>query len=279
MGDQRHRPGYDLGTRMADWLQIYAAILGFLLVIGYVLPAGLLHWLTVGRRDPAMQPKRIQKRWARDEDIQREMRHSLVALLLFAAYSLLLFRAYQAGWTAIYWDMSAYPLLWLPASFLACVVLHDTYFYWTHRLMHTKAFFALFHAGHHRSLTPTPWAILSFQPLETVFQFGFFALLVLIVPLHPAVLLSYFIFDGLVNAAGHCGYELVPAKYRNHPLLKYTNAVTHHDLHHSRFSYNFGQYFNVWDRVMGTFLDSTGIPLVSTKAAVAPDSTAQPETL
>lgn len=91
------------------------------------------------------------------------------------------------------------------------------------------------------------------------------------------MLLAYFIFDGLINAAGHCGYEIVPARIRNHRLLRYANAVTHHDLHHARFNYKFGQYFNIWDRMMGTFLDMPA----AKSAASAPEEavTARPGTL
>jgi sterol desaturase/sphingolipid hydroxylase (fatty acid hydroxylase superfamily) len=72
----------------------------------------------------------------------------------------------------------------------------------------------------------------------------------------PAGIFHYLLFDGIVNAADHCGHEIVAAHFREHALLKYANAVTHQDLHHSRFNYNFGQYLNVWDRLMmGTFLD------------------------
>lgn len=242
-------------SALATLAGTYAAVFLALLIFGYLVPAGLFHWLIDVRRAPSVVAERIQSRRPRPGDVRREIRHSLVSLALFAAYGVVLIEAHDAGLSALYWDVSSYPLWWLPASFIVATVLHDTYFYWTHRLMHTKLFFKYFHAGHHRSLTPTPWAILSFQPLETVFQVGFFALLILFVPMHPAVLLAYFMFDGLVNAAGHCGHEIVPARYREHPLLRYTNAVTHHDLHHSRFNYNFGQYFNVWDRLMGTFLD------------------------
>jgi sterol desaturase/sphingolipid hydroxylase (fatty acid hydroxylase superfamily) len=135
------------------------------------------------------------------------------------------------------------------------VVLHDIYFYTTHRLMHLPPLFKAVHAGHHRSLTPTPWSILSFQPLETISQFGFFAAVIFFVPLHPGTLLAYLLFDGIVNAAGHCGHEFVAPASQKHWLLKYLNAVTHHDLHHTRFRHNFGQYFNILDRLFGTFLD------------------------
>jgi sterol desaturase/sphingolipid hydroxylase (fatty acid hydroxylase superfamily) len=31
------------------------------------------------------------------------------------------------------------------------------------------------------------------------------------------------------------------------------NTVTHHDAHHTNTQVNFGVFFNVWDRWMGTF--------------------------
>lgn len=254
---------------IATLLATYAIVLLSLTVLGYLIPAGVLHWLIYVRQDPSVVAGRIQARRHRPEDIRREVRDSIISLLLFSAYCVALLKAYEGGFTSIYWDLTRYPLWWIPASFIAATLLHDTYFYWTHRLMHTKLLFKHFHAGHHRSLTPTPWAILSFQPLETVFQFGFFALLVVLVPMHPAVLLAYFLFDGLINAAGHCGHEIVPRSYRVHPLLRFTNAVTHHDLHHSRFNYNFGQYFNFWDRLMGTFLDR---PAIATDGSPRVDS-------
>lgn len=242
-------------SAVAGFAAEYLAIFAFLLVAAYLLPAGLLHIVTQGFFSATIADHRIQSRRPRDQDVRREVAHSLYALVLFSLYSLVLYQMYKAGGTAVYWDLSAYPLWWLPLSFVVALLFHDTYFYWTHRLMHTRWLYRLFHAGHHRSITPTPWAILSFQPLETLPQFLVFALLIVFVPFHPAVLLAYLIFDGLVNAAGHCGHELVPERLGRTPLFKYLNHVTHHDLHHSRFGCNYGQYFNVWDRLMGTFVD------------------------
>ena len=75
--------------------------------------------------------------------------------------------------------------------------------------------------------------------------------------MHPAALFAYLMFDGLINAAGHCGHELVPPAIRRNPRLWFLAAVVHHDLHHARFNYNYGQYFTVWDRLMGTYLDTS----------------------
>ena len=233
----------------------YCVIFVLLLVTAYVVPAGLFHYFFFTRCSTATEAMRIQKRRPSSQDIRREIRQSVSALLLFSAYCLIVYHAARNGATALYFEFAQRPWWWAAAGFAALVVLHDIYFYTTHRLMHLPPLFKTVHAGHHRSLTPTPWSILSFQPLETISQFGFFALVIFFVPLHPATLLAYLLFDGLVNAAGHCGHEFVAPTSQQHRLLKYLNAVTHHDLHHTRFRYNFGQYFNILDRLFGTFLD------------------------
>ena len=240
---------------MLTYTTEYCVIFLSLLLIGYVAPAGLFHYLFFSRHSPAIDAMRIQMRRPRPQDIRREIRGSVSALLLFSVYCLIIYKAARNSATALYFDFGEYPWWWAAAGFTALVVLHDIYFYTTHRLMHLAPLFRAVHAGHHRSITPTPWAILSFQPLETISQFGFFALVIFFLPLHPVTLLAYLLFDGIVNAAGHCGHEFVPQASQKHWLLKYLNSVTHHDLHHTRFRYNFGQYFNICDRLFGTFLD------------------------
>src|SRR5689334_2622151 len=189
-------------SMIAKYALEYAAIFLILLLVTYVIPAGLFYWLFFVRRDESTEAMRIQTRRHTPQDIRREIKDSVISLLLFSFYSLLLYQAVKSGHTAIYTDPKRYSWWWMPLSFFLAMFLHDSYFYATHRLMHTRALFRLLHAGHHKSITPTPWAILSFQPLETIFQFGFFALLVLFVPMQPLVLLGYVFYDELVNAAG-----------------------------------------------------------------------------
>src|SRR6516225_1466094 len=191
---------------MLTYATEYCVIFLSLLVTGYLVPAGLFHYLFFSRRRPATNAMRIQKRRPRPQDIRREIRDS-VSLLLFSVYCLIIYHAAKNSATALYFDFGEYTWWWAAAGFAATVVLHDIYFYTTHRVMHLAPLFKAVHAGHHRSITPTPWAILSFQPLETIPQFGFFALVIFFVPLHPATLLAYLPFDGIVNAAGHCGHE------------------------------------------------------------------------
>jgi Delta7-sterol 5-desaturase len=241
-------------------LHDYAALFLAILAVAYLIPAGTFQLIA----HLAGPSRRIQDRPLRRGQVRREVLKSLRAVAIFALFGLGLLAAYRAGWTALDPDWSAWPWWWPAVGFVSAIILHDTWFYWVHRFMHLPGIFRAMHAEHHRSVTPTPWSILAFDLLETIPQFGFFVMLVMLVPMHPAVLWAYLVFDGLVNAAGHCGHEIIPDRQRTHWLLRYTNAVTHHDLHHARFDCNYAQYFNIWDRLCGTFRDR-GAPGASTK--------------
>jgi sterol desaturase/sphingolipid hydroxylase (fatty acid hydroxylase superfamily) len=104
-------------------------------------------------------------------------------------------------------------------------------------------------------VTPTPWAVYRFQPAETIIQFAFYPLILLVIPIHVGVLIIFLTYNILVNTGGHAGFEFIPDRMKNHWFFKWSNCVTHHDIHHSKFNFNFGLYFNFWDRLMGTFMN------------------------
>jgi len=225
----------------------------FILIFGYLVPAGSFYYWYHVRHDPKLSALRIQQRQPVVGQIRRECRLSLITVLIFAVMATAVFQLYKAGHTKIYLRIGERPLFYLPISFAISLVVHDTYFYWTHRLMHWPRIFKYVHLGHHRSITPTPWAIYAFQPLEAVIQFTSVALIVIFVPLHPLALLAFLCWDTMVNTAGHTGYEMVPRSVSSHRFFKWFNTVTHHDDHHTNTRVNFGVFFNIWDRCMGTF--------------------------
>ncbi len=237
-----------------------------ILIAGYVIPAGQFYLRFYVFKSPRTEQSRIQQRTPARADILREVKHSLLTIAIFGLLAALLWRCYLNGRTSIYWDFDRYPWYYHPLSFLLVLIFHDTYFYWSHRMMHSRLLFKYMHLGHHRSHTPTPWAIFSFQPLEAVLQFGQVALPVLYLPLHPAVLLVYLSYDSLVNVAGHSGHEIFPARLARIWPFSWLNTVTHHDYHHTNVRVNFGAFFNIWDRLMGTFLDGPPGYLEAAKA-------------
>src|SRR3546814_10666355 len=72
------------------------------------------------------------------------------------------------GWTLIHTRLSDYPLWWWPCSVLLYLLIHDTWFYWTHRWMHRPALFRRCHAVHYQRRPTTDWTALSFPPWESI---------------------------------------------------------------------------------------------------------------
>jgi lathosterol oxidase len=247
----------------------FVGMFTFILVMGYLLPAGQFYYKYYVRINPEREKHRIQLRRPTDEGIRREIKLSLQTITIFAVMATILLEMYKAGWTSIYLRFREYPLYYLPISFFLCLFIHDTYFYWTHRLMHWRPLFKYTHAGHHKSVSPTPWAIFAFQPAEAVIQFLGIMGLVIFLPLHPVILFAFLWYDSLVNTAGHTGYEMVPQKVSRNWLLKGFNTVTHHDTHHTNMRVNYGAFFNIWDRWMGTFHDDVAPAAQSAQAKPA----------
>lgn len=185
-------------------------------------------------------------------EVRREIAYSLLTLLIFGAVGAATAMARKAGYTQMYFRVERYGWPWFFASIGLTILLHDTYFYWTHRLMHHRRLFRLFHRAHHLSTNPTPWASYAFDPLEAVVQAGIFPLSVIVMPLHPIAFLIFMFWQITFNVAGHTGYEYHPRWFVDSWLGKVLNTPTNHIMHHEHFRGNYGLYFNVWDRLMGT---------------------------
>ncbi len=156
------------------------------------------------------------------------------------------------GWTRIYTDVNAMPLWYLPLSLLLYLFAHDTWFYWTHRLMHRPRWFRMMHAVHHASKPPTAWAAMSFHPLEAVTGAVVIPLLVFLIPIHIAmrgVVLAIMTVMGVTN---HMGWELFPRLLVHSPVGGWVITASHHQRHHEHYRCNYGLYFRVWDRLCGT---------------------------
>lgn len=243
------------GAGLADWLawaaetaaRVYANDL-FYYLFGAVATF-LLLWVLLRRR---LAHRRIDHDYPEARHLRREFVFSLLTVATFAVIGVGLTYAAIAGWTRIYVDFDAYGWGYWLASVAALLVLHDAYFYWTHRLMHHRRLFKWFHRLHHRSHNPSPWAAYAFAPPEAFVQGLFLPVISFLLPLHPAAILVFILHQILRNALGHSGFEVFPARWQRHPLLKWINTTSHHHLHHSKGRGNYGLYFLWWDRLMGT---------------------------
>ena len=234
-----------------DWPAVWLGILTtdflrYAVTAGVVY--GLLWWLFPER----LRARRVFDDAPRRGQIPREIRYSLFTVLIFAANGFALFALMQAGHTRIYTDVSEYGRVWWILSLVTAIVLHDAWFYWTHRLLHHRWWFRHVHRVHHLSTNPTPWAAYSFHPMEALIHAAFYTLLVLAVPLHTATIFVFLLFMIVRNCIGHSGHELLPWRLATRGWLRWNTTVTHHHFHHARNRGNFGLYFTWWDRLCGT---------------------------
>ena len=237
-----------------DWiaaLPAWPTILGahFLLI---VVPAGVAFLaLWVWKGNP-FRRRKIQPGFAPSSEIRREVFYSLLTAFIFALNGVFIYVSMANGWTLIYTDFADYSWLYGAFSLALTIVLHDAYFYWTHRLMHHPLLFDRFHRLHHESQSPSPWAAYAFGPLEAVIQALFLTILIFILPLHVTVIYLFMLHMIVRNVVGHSGFELFPRGVPAHAVLGVLTTNTHHDLHHSSKGFNYGLYFTWWDRLAGT---------------------------
>lgn len=226
-----------LGIAVENWLR-YALVAGIAWLLAYVL---------------------FKKRWWRrkiiqkpptGDDARREMKWSILTALIYGLVGVVTILVGKTWGWQMYRKIGSHGWPWFVTSI--AIVVHDTWFYWTHRLMHHRRLFKLFHRVHHESTNPTPWAAYCFAPLEAATQACIFPLLVFTVPMHPLAFFAFMIWQIVFNVIGHTGYEYFPRWMMRSWLGRILNTPTNHIQHHEKMRGNYGLYFNVWDRLMGT---------------------------
>jgi sterol desaturase/sphingolipid hydroxylase (fatty acid hydroxylase superfamily) len=220
--------------------------------VRYLLFAGIAWILAYGLFRQRWLHRKIISRLPTSADFRRELGYSMLTVLIYGLVGAATIWMAKQGWTQMYGRIPKFGWGWFVTSIGLIIVLHDTYFYWTHRLMHHPRLFRWFHKVHHQSTNPSPWASYSFAPLEATVQAGIFPLAVMVMPVHPMAFVAFLVFQISFNVAGHTGYEFYPRWWLRSRMGKYLNTPTNHIMHHELFRGNYGIYFNIWDRLMGT---------------------------
>lgn len=236
-----------------DPIDLFAAVWPTIFILDllrYLIAAGVLVFILT-LFATRLSRRRIQQARATSEDVRREILYSLSTVLIFSLVGFSVYLGVQHGVFRIYGgDLPGTARLLM--EFVAIVLLHDAYFYWAHRLMHTRWLFRRVHRVHHRSRTPTPWAAYAFAPAEAFLEAAILPIAALIIPMHELTALLFVTHMIIRNVAGHAGIELFPKGWLDMPILRAFTTTIHHDLHHSHGGYNFGLYFTWWDRWMKT---------------------------
>jgi Delta7-sterol 5-desaturase len=216
-----------------------------IVAVRYLATSGFFAWLTQQVR-PGLYDKLKPQ-------IGREIYWSLLSAGIYGVPAGIIAWGWDnLGWTLIYRAVGDYPLWYLPLSVFLYLAAHDTWFYWTHRLMHRPWWFKHAHAVHHDSRPPTAWAAMSFHPWEALSGGLIIPFLAFIIPIHVSALGVVLAIMTLMGITNHMGWEMFPRVMVNGKLGNWLITATHHQKHHQDYRGNYGLYFRFWDKVCGT---------------------------
>ncbi len=234
---------------MSDFLSSFPTQFA-IVSIRYLVLAGIAYgvfWIWLPRR---FAHRRIPN--PAPLNIQGELKNSVLTMIIFALTGAGVVWCAKHGYGRIYLDVAERGVPYLLFSTVAAILMHDTYFYFTHRGMHHPKLFRWVHAVHHESRNPSPWAAYNFHPLEATVQAGILPLIIFTLPIHPIALGLFLMYVMVLNVLGHLGYEVFTRNWVHSPWTRWHNSATHHNQHHQTFRYNFSLYFNWWDKWLGT---------------------------
>ena len=234
-----------------DLLQLYIRILT-MDFFRYMITAGtafLIFWILLKN---ILAHRIIQRSLPKAEKLWMEFKYSMSTIVIFSMVGFGTGALLHFGYLQFYRDLELYGTGYFILSIIAAIIIHDTYFYWTHRWMHHPRIYKYVHKIHHKSTNPSPWAAYSFHPIEALVQALIFPILVTIMPMHGLAILSFLIYMIVRNVLGHLGFELFPKGFTRNKWFSWHTTSTHHNMHHHYFHNNYGLYFTWWDRIMKT---------------------------
>lgn len=226
---------------------------GHILYRYFTLAGGAFLLFYVLLRRPLVARK-LQAAWPKQADYVREIKYSLVSIAVFTGMVFATFTVLRP-YTQQYVHVSDRPLWYYVLSLGLMFVLHDAYFYWSHRLMHHPKLFRHVHLVHHKSTNPSPWTSYAFHPLEAVAEAAIIPLIAFLIPAHRSAIGGFLLFQFVYNVYGHLGFEILPRALR-----RWLNTSSAHNLHHKKFTGNYGLYTLFWDRLMGTLRSESQPP-------------------
>ncbi len=163
----------------------------------------------------------------------------------------------------VYFDLISFAESTLTTTITTFLIFYawvETWYYFTHRLMHKYDWLYKYHRMHHLSLVVTPLSSISMSNVEKIGFYtggwlGFMALISWWVPVSLYGIVAYYTYHFIVSLHGHSNTE---ASAMNSLLAKAgMGSATSHAIHHARFRKNYGFSNMFWDRVFGTYAEDT----------------------
>ncbi len=230
----------------------------FLVAALYLLIEGVFYLFLYAWKKNPFANRKIQHAKISVKQLRRERYLSAITLLIFCVTGFVTGLLIESGRSRIYFDTSLHSNWYFIACILLLIFLHDTYFYWTHRLLHLPHWFEKIHIKHHLSSSPNPLTALAFHPVEAVIQAAFFPLIIIAVPIHSIALFIFLFYMVFMNVLGHSGFQLFHYDKVLSKWLWWNNSSKRHDEHHQYARGNYGLYFTFWDRWMRTTTPVSG---------------------
>jgi len=226
-------------------------LLLLVLILRYVLVAGIPYlWLYVFGKNKYKTLK-LQDEIPERKQIIKEIKYSFFTLCIYSSGVWLFLYWLKYGYTQNYTEISEFGWPYFICSILLMIIVHDTYSYWIHRLIHHKWLFKHVHLLHHKFKNPSPWSAFAFHPFESLLTLGIIPVVMFLMPWHNLALIIFITIIIVYDTFVHLGYNIKELK-----VFKWQNTPKDHDVHHRNSKYNFGLYFTFWDRLMGTYSTS-----------------------
>lgn len=217
----------------------------FFVLFRYFLIVGLFY---IGfYKTKFFQKNFLHKEIPPNSQIKSEIAFSLLSSVIFSISGVILGLLWQKGYTKFYLAFDQYGYFYLPLSLILWSLVHEFYFYITHRWMHIPRFYKSVHRVHHLSVNTSPWASFSFHPWEAIIQALILPILAMTIPMHPIVFITYLTIMTLSAVINHLGFETLPISLRTFFI-----SGSHHGDHHKYFNYNYGLWFTFTDRIFNT---------------------------
>eukprot|EP00911_Craspedida_sp_UC1_P002767 UC1_evm3s2028 len=220
----------------------------------YLLPLFILGPLTYNMY--ALFMSLVSGEWWKHKTFRREAIMAARSIAVTSPLLVVVFSAlFEQRWGRLYYSKSEtaaqlpwyYPYLLQP---LLHVLISDTTFYWTHRSWHTPWLYANSHYHHHSCRPTTSFAGNAADAFEVSLTGYVTALMpAFIIPCEASMFMALSLF-------GHA-WSIYLHNFECHVMPGWLYDSFDHNVHHhyGERNYNYGLYFEFWDRAMGTYRD------------------------
>jgi len=222
---------------IAEWLILVLVGAGFLVFI-------------LALKTLAGDRFRIHRTVGRPTLVARELINSSRSLIIYNGMQILM-RVFILSFGFVLTFDKEPPLWQVAISFPLIILLHDAYFYWTHRIFHSRFVFRLVHSEHHKAVQPTVFTAYRFSIIEAAVQGMYPIFYAALLPCSFSTLIFFYVVMIAHDVMIHSGVDIVPRFLVIGPF-GWVCGTLHHDMHHRLGRSNYGLYFRFWDRLMRT---------------------------